>query len=477
MPTHQKAFWAMTFFLTGVLIASSFFHWRHWLIILFGVWLLIVGGLLLAQRFWLALLSIGFLVGFIYYGWHDALAPRLNIEVLSHRPVVAMVIRSSVNFDQQVLVAKLVDFKDARIQITAPMYPEYVYGDVIRVEGGFRASPASGYYRKEGIGAVVRLPQLELIGRNDGSPVLHVLFGFRKSILSALTSSLSPDQAAFLGGLILGRSVGFSQELRDEFKATGTTHLVALSGYNVSIIVLAVAGLLGFWFSRRIIFGISALTIVAFVLMTGAEASVVRAAIMGVILLVSERAGRPFLMRNAITLAATVMVILNPHVLLFDVGFQLSFFAFLGIVYLQPAIISFFHLSLEPGVFGWRKNLITTTAAQLMVLPLLLYYFGFFSPISFITNLLIIGFIPYTMLFGPLIYLGHLISPLLGIFISLPARVLLGYELGVIHFFSQVSLGLSFARVPVLVIGIYYGFLGWFMYVAHRRVLARGVYL
>jgi competence protein ComEC len=426
MPTHQKAFWAMTFFLIGVLVASSIFHWRHWLIVLFGIWLLLAGVLILLQRFWLALLSIGFLIGFLYYGWHDALTPRLDVAKLSQQPVEALVLRSSINFDKQTILAELPGWKGARIQITEPIYPEYQYGDQIRLTGTFIEPPESGYYRKEGIGATARLPQIELIASNKGSEVLSLLFSFRQSVINSLKASLSPDQAAFLGGLILGRSVGFSQELRDEFKATGTTHLVALSGYNVSIIVLAVATLLGLWFSRRVIFIVSAITIIGFVLMTGAEASVVRAAIMGVILLVSERAGRPFLMRNAIALAATVMVILNPHVLLFDIGFQLSFFAFLGIVYLQPAMTSFFHLSLEPGVLGWRKSLITTTAAQVMVLPLLLYYFGFFSPISFITNLLIIGFIPYTMLFGPLIYLCHLISPMLGIFISLPARVLQG---------------------------------------------------
>lgn len=475
MPTHQKAFWAMTFFLTGVLIASSFFHWRHWLIILFGVWLLLAGMLILVRRFWLALLSIGFLVGFLYYGWHDALTPRLDVARLSQQPIEALVLRSSVNFDKQTIIAELTEWRGARIQITEPIYPEYQYGDQIRLTATFIEPPESGYYRKEGVGAIARLPQIELLASNKGNRVLSFLFSFRQSVIASLRASLSPDQSAFLGGLILGRSVGFSQELRDELKATGTTHLVALSGYNVSIIVLAVAGLLGLWFSRRIIFIVSAVTIIGFVLMTGAEASVVRAAIMGIILLVSERAGRPFLMRNAIALAATVMVLLNPHVLLFDVGFQLSFFAFLGIVYLQPAIISFFHLSLEPGVLGWRKSLITTTAAQLMVLPLLLYYFGFFSPISFITNLLIIGFIPYTMLFGPLIYLCYFVSPMLGVFVSLPARVLLGYELGVIHFFSTLSFGVSVASIPVFVVCAYYLVITWFMYAAWRKSAARSV--
>lgn len=475
MPTHQKAFWAMSFFLVGVLAASSIFDWRQWLFVLSGIWLLIVGMLILAQRFWLALLSIGFLIGFLYYGWHNALTPRLDVVALSQQPVEALVLRSSVTFDKQTVVAKLLEWRDARIQITLPVYPEYQYGDQIRITGSFIEPPESGYYRKEGIGATVRLPRIELLASGKGDGVLSILFSFRQSVINSLKASLGPDQAAFLGGLILGRSVGFSQELRDEFKATGTTHLVALSGYNVSIIVVAMASLLGFWFSRRVIFIVTTLAIIAFVLMTGAEASVIRAAIMGVILLVSERAGRPFLMRNAIALAATVMVVLNPNVLLFDVGFQLSFFAFLGIVYLQPAIISFFNFSLEPGVFGWRKNLITTTAAQLMVLPLLLYYFGFFSPISFITNLLIVGFIPYTMLFGPLIYLGHLISPLLGIFISLPARVFLGYELGVIHFFSKLSFGVSLVGIPVFAVCSYYLLLTWFMYAAWRRRMTRSV--
>ena len=105
---------------------------------------------------------------------------------------------------------------------------------------------------------------------------------------------------------------------------SGTTHLVALSGYNITVIAIAVSTLLSYFLRRRIVFWLSILTIIAFVLMTGAEASVVRAAIMGGIILLAKQIGRIHSMRNAIVFAALLMVLFNPKILRFDIGFQLS---------------------------------------------------------------------------------------------------------------------------------------------------------
>ena len=128
------------------------------------------------------------------------------------------------------------------------------------------------------------------------------------------------EEAAFLSGLTLGERSDFSPEFKEALQTSGTTHLVALSGYNVSIVIVATMALLTSFLKRRIAFIVAFIFLVAFVLMTGAEASVVRAAIMGALVVIATESGRIFNPRNAITLAGLLMVLINPKVLVFDAG-------------------------------------------------------------------------------------------------------------------------------------------------------------
>ena len=130
---------------------------------------------------------------------------------------------------------------------------------------------------------------------------------------------------------------------------SGTTHLVALSGQNITIIVIAISSFFGFFARRKSVFWLTLLIIIFFVLMTGAEASVVRAAVMGGIILLAKQIGRVHSIRNAIAAAAFIMILYNPKIFRFDVGFQLSFMALLGIVYLSPAIRKFLKMKEEDG--------------------------------------------------------------------------------------------------------------------------------
>jgi len=108
--------------------------------------------------------------------------------------------------------------------------------------------------------------------------------------------------------------------------------------------------------------------------MAGAEASVVRAAIMGFLVLLAKEAGRMYSFRNAVTFAAAGMAVFDPTILVFDIGFQLSFVSLLGITHLEPALKRFFG---ERGSFlGWRENALTTLSAQLAVAPILIQNFG-----------------------------------------------------------------------------------------------------
>ncbi len=465
MPLYEKAFWVMSFFLLGVLTASIFAGSSVVFAVLIGCLLILL--LALLGRYSHALCAVIFIIGALYYPWRVQLS---DIRIASGPfEGTGMVEKIRVYPESQTLTVSFNEPEHLKLSVTTKQYPSYVYGDLVQVQGQLKVLPDSDQaFQREGIQGRISFPVITVTGEG-GNSIRKVLFSLRDSVAASFSRSLPPEQSTFMTGLTLGKSAAFSDTLREEMKITGTTHLVALSGYNVSIIGIGISFLLGLWFSRRAVFPLSIIAIALFVLMTGAEASVVRAAIMAIILLVADRTGRLHSVRNAITAAAFLMVLINPRVLAFDIGFQLSFFAFLGIVYLKPALDTL--LFRDAMRFEKLRFAITTTlAAQLAVLPLLLSYFGFASLIAIIPNLLIIFLTPVTMLLGLLIFLASLLSSYFALLVALPARLFLGYELWVIHFFAQFKIGVAAESLPVVVsVGYYLLLVAFILFITKRR--------
>lgn len=260
---------------------------------------------------------------------------------------------------------------------------------------------------------------------------------FKNKIEANIEDVLDPQKAAFLNGLILGERQRFSKEFKDDLNKSGTTHLVALSGYNIAIIVLSVKAFLGNFLGPRKVFIFTLFAVIAFVAMTGAASSAVRAAIMAGLVLLAERGRRLYDSRQAVVSAAFFMTLANPKVIVFDWGFQFSFAAVLGLIYIRPALQKIF--SAEQGFLSWRENLITTSAAQISVLPLLIWHFGYFSPLSLMANILVLEAIPLTMFMGFLIGGLGFFSSGLSLMAGWFASLLLGYEIFVIKFFADLS--------------------------------------
>jgi len=226
---------------------------------------------------------------------------------------------------------------------------------------------------------------------------------------------------------------------------------------------------LGLWFSRRKIFLLSTLTIILFVIMTGAEASVVRAAIMGFIVLLANQVQRLYSFRNAIAIAAFLMILFNPKILVWDIGFQLSFAAVMGLVYLEPAIRKLFKVSPKPGFLNWRANLLTTVSAQLAVIPILLSNFSSFSLIGFLTNILVLTFVPATMFLGLLVVAAGILSYYLAQVIGWLANIFLSYEIGVIDLFAKIPIQISVQSFSLIFSVLYYVIIITVILYARRR--------
>lgn len=220
----------------------------------------------------------------------------------------------------------------------------------------------------------------------------------RASVVDHIQQTYHSPQSDLLAGILLGVQETMTTELRQSFRATGTSHIVALSGFNVTIIITILAAALSAVIGRRVAFWPTTILIIGFVILTGASASVTRAAVMALFGLVAGQLGRPVAVARIILYAFVGMVLFNPLILLHDLGFQLSFLATLGLIYVSPAVERM--MRLWPEAFAIRSNLSSTLAAMLVTEPLLLWLFGRLSIVAPAVNLAVLPLIPFIMAFG-----------------------------------------------------------------------------
>lgn len=331
-----------------------------------------------------------------------------------------------------------------KVLVTLPHYPEYQYGDLIEMEGKlktpaeFEAFSYKDYLAKDGIFSVMYSPDNKLISSGNGNFAYSAIFRVKSKFKKNLKSVLPEPENSLLAGLLLGERSGLSQEIKDDFSVTGTSHIIAVSGFNVTIIaiiILELALILGF--SRGQSFWISLAAIFLFIIMVGAPASAVRAGIMGGLVLVAVRAGRLNSMTNAITFAAVVMMAINPKILRFDAGFQLSFLAVIGLVWLCPILEEY--LKKIPDHLKIKSMLIVTISAQIMALPVLLYDFERLSLVSPVANILILPLVPLAMglgfVSGIFSFIWFPMAKIVGYFTWL----VLNYQIHMIEFLSDRS--------------------------------------
>ncbi|MBI4993908.1 ComEC/Rec2 family competence protein [Candidatus Wolfebacteria bacterium] len=449
MKLHDAFFYFVSFFLIGVFIAS--FKINFFFIIL-GVFLFIA--ILLIFSFLknkislgaaLAILSLVIIFGALYYNIYDKqILIASNIPFKEKSVFNGIVIEYPQRGDNQKLIINIQPPYSGKILANLKPYPSFNYGDLIQFEGIInKPKPQwyADYLAKDGILGAVNYPRADFISKNNSAnwqiKVKTALFKFKNKITETFQKTLPYEKAAFLSGITLGERAEFSKDLKDKMSKSGTTHLVALSGQNITIIAVIVAAFFGSFLKRKFVFWPTLFIILLFVLMTGAEASVVRAAIMGGIIMLAKQIGRTHSMRNAIAAAALLMILYNPKILRFDLGFQLSFAALIGIVYLMPAIQKMSKFKEEPGFLGWRENFLTTTSAQLAVLPLLLINFNNFSFFSLPANILILEAIPLTMIFGFILGIFGFLSIYLAKILGLFTGLFLSYELWIIDIFSK----------------------------------------
>lgn len=256
-----------------------------------------------------------------------------------------------------------------------------------------------------GEGAAWQLPNFK---------VFELLATARSEFVRFFASGLPVPYGNLVASIVVGGRGLLSNELRQNFVATGTLHLVAVSGYNVTIVLKIFVDWLKL-LSPVVRFLVGSIIIFAFAALVGGQASVVRAAILAWLLLLGQLTGRQGSVLPMLLVAATVMVIHKPSILLHDVGFQLSFIAFLGLVYISPLLKQAISRLPIIGRSGSTVSILgDTLGAQLAVLPILLFHFGQLTPLSPIANFLILPLVPILTIAALIIgFFGSIAGPTL----------------------------------------------------------------
>lgn len=244
----------------------------------------------------------------------------------------------------------------------------------------------------------------------------------KHSFLDGIRATLPEPHASLAGGITIGGKSGLGNELKLDFIRSSLVHIIVLSGYNVMVVAEWVMAMFALTpLKKRWAITAGALALILFVGIAGATATAIRAALMAVIALYARATGRTYVAGRALLFVILLMLVWNPLYLVFDPGFGLSVAATAGLIWLAPIIEFFIKIK---NAF-WNNVVATTLAAQIFVLPLLLYNTGNLSLVAIPTNLLVVPLVPLAMGLSAIAgFAGMLFSsffPLLGIIIAFPA--------------------------------------------------------
>ena len=334
----------------------------------------------------------------------------------------------------------------------------FQYGDILRLRGKLETPPENeefsyrDYLAAQHIHSYMSSAEVTVLPGNGGNPISSALYAIKEKSLNNIYRLFPDPESSLLAGILLGVDTGLTRELQQAFKNTGTAHIIAISGFNISII----AGIF-FAFSSRF-FGerrgavAAIIGIALYTFVVGADAAVVRAAIMGSLALFAKQVGRRQFALNTLLAVALVMTLWNP-LLVWDVGFQLSFFATLGLIlYADPfsqfadrIIRRYFPASTaERFVELFSEFVLLTLAAQLTTIPIMAYHFQRISLVSFIANPFILPAQPAVMILGGLAVLLSLVWFPLGQLMAWVAWPFVVYTIRMVEIFDRVPHGTLF---------------------------------
>lgn len=333
------------------------------------------------------------------------------------------------------------------VLLKLPPNPELRYGQRVRLEGRLE-QPETGedfdyrsYLARHGVYVLMTQPKLKVLPGLGGDWWQRLALGLNDRARRTGLQLISEPHASLLLGILLGVQSTIPDDVLETFSATGTSHILVLSGWNISVIIVGIAGLLSaLKMSKKQAAYCSLPLIGLYVLFVGASPSVVRAAVMGSLAVFAVLVDRESEAWTSLLVACTAMAILDPNVL-WDIGFQLSALATAGLFAFARPIEQLLTKRgpLRSPLLRWTVEPLTATlAASLLSLPILLYHFGRLSLIAPLANIVMLPAVPYAMLFGSIATVAGMLWLPAGQLLALLTWPFLAWLLGAAQWLAQV---------------------------------------
>jgi competence protein ComEC len=367
------------------------------------------------------------------------------------------------------------------VQLRVPLYPRYEIGETVKVSGkvaipkiivphanGKNAGKSfdyGAYLATKNIGSEMMFPKIEVVD-TEAHSVREYLGRWKENLILRENRFVSTPASTLATGMLFGNS-GMSKELTQTFRVAGLSHIVVLSGFNIALVIAAI--LFVFAFLPLIIrISLASFFVILFVMMVGAEASILRATAMAFVGLLATLVGRAYVARQALLLSLLVIILYSPNSLFADVSLHLSFLATAGIVYLSEPLKTIL------GKYIRQTSLlelaVTTLSAYFATLPYVMYTFGTVSLYALIANMLALPLVPIAMLLSFIVVCLSYISNTIALIVGYADTLLLNCILFVAHVierfpFSYITLSISFVGMCVL----YLGTIAAFSYVLYKK--------
>ncbi len=385
-------------------------------------------------------------------------------------------------------------YVNGKILVRVDAGETYQYGDHIRVRGILETPPENeefsykDYLALSGIHAYMSNAEATFLSEpRGGHPVKVWIFDLKDRALANVYELFPDPEASLLAGILLGVETGLPKDIQEAFKNTGTTHIIAISGFNITIIAGLLVALFGRLFRNKYVAALVAmLGIAAYTLLVGADAAVVRAAFMGGLGLAGRQIGRRQDGVTALLAVAVLMALFNPMVL-WDVGFQLSFAATAGLILYAEPLANWFVRQASRITSEERAQKIAgpvgeyflfTLAAQFATIPIMMYHFGRISIISFVANPFILPVQPAVMILGGIALIASLLLLPLGKLLAIFALPFTTYTIKMVEFFDGMPHGVIVLGDTklILIILIYIAMLAWTLAGFPLKKISKPVY-
>lgn len=323
-------------------------------------------------------------------------------------------------------------------------------GDTVQVTG--KLKPSLGSYQ-----ARMSYGSMEVAGRGDG-----LIPQLRRQFAAGMQTALPEPLASFGMGLLIGQRANLPDDVYQSLLMVGLVHIIAVSGYNLTIILRASKGLLRNH-SRRASLLLAFTLIGVFLLFAGSSASIVRAAIVSTLSILAAYYGRGVKPLLLIILAAAITGFANPYYVWSDVSWYLSFLAFFGVMIVAPILLVRLPQRLQTSIIAIVA--LESFCAELMTAPYILYVFGQVSFIGLLANVLVVALVPLAMLLCLVAGLSGMLVPAIAGWFAWPAKLLLTYMLDVANLLSHIPhifwQGLRFSLLELLLVYIVTGLVVW----------------